>query len=324
MSIFADSYQTRVGSIYATDPIVNAIKKAMVADSIQYNNTLMVRSTEDTRCFFIIGNRDSEAEIPLFTHPITFKGREGEQYLCSDIRVFVKKGTPTDNIEKSIRNLTEYKFAKGRAILNLAWITGGHGKIKNTLSFASKVFSHWLSEIIAKNYALDFKDQTLINILSSFYYQTLFTENVTFSDEDRQRMAIHTIKATGASSAQVFEVFDKIEQIKDIEDYCALVPKVTENVRLKDFNLGVLLSIVKNSWYGTNAKEIISVCLEHPPTWVALVYTALSEKTFSNSTESRVAERHGKRGAADEFKKAFLAMMRESLEVDEGQVVPAF
>lgn len=322
MTIFNDSYQTTNGSVLITKPIEVAIKEAFIKDGL---NTVQLNVKENNGVIpvFITGSYASENEIPLFTHPISILNYQHKDYICTDLRFFVRKDTPLDRIESGVKNLTEYNFAKSRAIMNLIWMAGGRhtdaanrqgvSQIKNGLPFAGIVFAAWLSETIAKAYALDFKDQTQLFILSSFYYQTLFTDETTIDQEAKERMATHTIKATKAPAEFVFSVFDKIGPIKDINDYCANVANVLENVRLKNFNLVMLLTIVKNSWYGNNAKEFIQVAIEHPPTWVAIVYTALSERTYKSSMIYRVAERYGKRGGSDEFMKNYVQMAHELL-----------
>jgi hypothetical protein len=72
------------------------------------------------------------------------------------------------------------------------------------------------------------------------------------------------------------------------------------------------LTVTRNSWYGTNAKEIISVALEHPPTWAAIVFTALNERTFKNSMIYKIAERFGKRGASDEFIDSYISLVKDN------------
>lgn len=316
MTMHKDCYETTVGSVYSTKPIVEAIKEALIKDSLGYMN-LNVKSIDGYNPVFITGLHHSEMQIPLFAHPITIKGSKGEHYVCADIRFFVRKDTPLDNVEKSIKNLTEYNFAKSRTILSMLWQTGHEGKIKNGLQFGGVVYAAWLSETISKTFALDFKDQTTLNILTHFYYQSLFMDQEEYSKDDKERMAVQTIKATKAPSEFVFAVFDKIGKLNSIEDYCIQVTSILENVRLKNFNVAVLLTIISNSWFGTNAKDIIKVALEHPPTWVAVVWTALNERTYKNSLVYRIAERFGKRGAADEFNQSYTLLVKEYIQRDK-------
>lgn len=314
MTMYKDCYETTAGSVISTKSIVVAIKEHIIKDG-NFDN-LRVRNDDHLRPVFITGSAPSENNIPLFAHPITIKNTQNDVLICADLRFFVRKDTPLDNIEKSIKNVTEFNFAKSRLILSMIWQTGNEGKIKNNLNFAATVYSAWLSEAIAKNYALDFKDQTTLAVLTNYFYQTLFYEDNTFDEDTKQRIATQVIKATKTPAEFVFEVIDRIGPMTSIEDYCVQVRTVLENVRLNNFNLPMLLTIVKNSWYGTNAKEVICVALEHPPTWCAVVFAALSERTYKSSIIYRIAERFGKRGASDEFMNSYKQMVTEMLYDD--------
>lgn len=298
--IYADSYQTTVGSAFVTKPIETAIKQAIIKDGIA-GMSLNVNREGNFKPIFITGVHPSETEIPLFTHPITILNFNHNNYLCTDLRLFVRKDVDLSAIESGIKNLTEYNFVKSRSVLNLLWLNGEASYIKNSLSFAGMVYSAWLSDVISNAFALDFKDRTVIAVLASFYYQTLFDNERQFDDQYKEKLAVHTIKATKAPADFVFQVLDRVESLTSINDLCQAITNIVENVRLKNLNLPVLLTLIKNSWYGTNVKEILSVSLEHPPTWIAIVFACLSERTYKNSMIYRIAERLGKRGVADEF-----------------------
>lgn len=311
MPFFEDSYQTTVGSVMVTKTIVESIRKAMIKDYLD-RVSLNVRKEGDVTPVFVIGSSPSESEIPPFAHPIMVVDSHHQKTLCTDLRFYVTRDAHSSEIEKSIRNGTEFNFAKSRAILNLLWVTNRVGEIRIGLSFAGVVFASLIAQAVARTYSLDYRDQTAVAIATHFYYQTLFSKETEFDEEARETMATHTIKATKAPSELVFQVYDKIKEISNVEDFCLSLQNITENVRLKDFNLGGLLTIMRNIWNATNSKEIISVSLEHPPTWIAMVYSALTERTFKNSSLAKSAETYGKRGGADEFIKNFRAIMFEN------------
>ena len=290
--------------MFETRAIETTIKEALIKGSLS-NTTLGVTPEGDTTLVFITGASPDEAQIPLFTHPISIFNFQHKNYLVTDVRLYLRKdiaGTPiTGGVEEFVKNFTEFNFVKSRAILNLAWVTGGAGEIKNSLQFAGTVYAAWLSGLIARAYALDFQDQLVLSIIASAFYQLLFTENTELNEDDKQRLAVHTIKATNAPSKLIFDVFDKLTPMSNLEDLCTNVTNILQNVRLEKFNTAMLLTLTKYSWYGNSAKEIISVSLEHPPTWNALVYTVLSERTYKNSIIYKTAERFAKRGAADSY-----------------------
>lgn len=310
--IYPDSYQTTIGSAFVTKAIETSIKQAIIKDSLD-RVTLNVNHDGAFKPIFITGYYPSEAEIPLFTHPISITNFNHQNYLCTDLRLFVRKDMELKDIERGIKNITEYNFIKSRAILNLLWLNGEVSYIKNSLSFAAIVYSQWLADVISKAFALDFKDQTTIAILAHAYYLSLFDNEHQFDSLYKEKLAVHTIKATKAPAEFVLTTLDKVESLSNINDLCKEIIKIVENVRLQNFNVPVLLTLIKNSWYGTNVKEILAVSLEHPPTWIAIVYACLSERTYKNSMIYRIAERIGKRGNADEFLKNYTQLIEGSL-----------
>lgn len=315
MPMFKDCYSTSMGSMYNLKPIVSSIHEAIIRDNIN-TMSLGVLENNGIKPVFITGAFDSEDKIPLFTHPISIFNFNGNNYLCTDLRLFIKKGTSPYEIEKNIRNTTEYDFAKSRAILNLVWIAEGVGSIKNDLRFGEVVYSAWLSQVISRAFALDYKDQTLISIMASLFYQGLFNDIDSFSEEDKHKLIVHTMETTKAPNELVSQVVNKITSFKDIHDWCEQLNNVLENVRFTKFNAAVLLNIISNSWYGQGAKEILSVSIEHPPTWCAMVYTALKQRTYKNSMIYQVSERMGKRGASDQFLNSFNTLVRQHVTLE--------
>ena len=71
------------------------------------------------------------------------------------------------------------------------------------------------------------------------------------------------------------------------------------------------------SWFGSNAKEILAVALEHPPTWYAIVFSSLEERTYKNSMIARVAERFGKGGAWVDFKNAYSELIKRHVQQEQ-------
>jgi hypothetical protein len=318
MSIYKDAYETSIGSMRPTRPIELAIKEALIKNDRLQDECLGLVNNGEYKAIFITGKFSDEADIPLFTHPITIKNFQGKNYLVTDLRLFLGRWDNTNDIETIIKNRTEFNFAKSRAMLNLIWLNEGTSTLKNNLAFPASVFSAVVSEAIGRVYALDFSDLITLGILAEIYYLSLFIDSDTLTDDDKQKIVSHIIRSGKIRPEVVYTIIDKLGPIKDLSSFCDNISKIVENVRLEKINSAILLTILNNSWYGTNAKEIISVSLEHPPTWMALVYTALSEKTFKSSVIFKTAERLGKRGVADQFIMSYSSFVRtHTLAVEE-------
>jgi len=314
-----DSYQTTVGSIFKTKELISSIKEVELIDDY-LDKSLGIKTIDNIKPVFITGASDFESKIKLFTHPISIFNSDGSGYLCTDLRLYIRKNPDLKHIENSIKNITEFNFAKTRAILNLLWLTSDRDNIKISMSFASIVYSFWLSDVISKAFALDYNDKLTISVAASYFYQSLFIDG-DITDDIRERMVVHTIKTTGVSADKVFSILDSMRDVETIDDFAIELPNIVENIRLKGFNLTGLLTIVKNSWYGLNAKEVLAVALEFPPTWIALVFTALQEKTFRNSVIAKLSEQLGARNRADEFIKNYTTMSLQTKNVSTEEIV---
>lgn len=326
MPFFATAYDTTAGKIAVQGKLDHALREDLIAGGLS-NHCFGVQPVDERRAVFVTGCDAVEMQIPPFSHPYLIRNFKGQDYLATDVRLF-RASTDTyqsdRDFEASVRNKAEYGLVKCRAVLSLLWLGSNPGQLRSRFAFAGTVFAAWLSQAIAKAYALDFQDQMRINAVGIYYYHSLFTTAHRLEGDALETAVVHTIAATKIPAAEVYKLFESIEEIKDIDDYCQEVQKAVSNVRLKTFNLVMLLTLVRNTWYGTNAKEMISVALEHPPTWIGIVYTALTERSYKSSQLYKLIEATNRRGAADEFRLNFVALFKDqvvALESAEPELV---
>ena len=313
------SYDTTVGKIDDMRKVELALKEALITGAL-CNRRLGVDEIHQKRAVFVIGD-SSESAIPPFVHPYLIQNFKNQDYLITDVRGFRgndKMIYTERDFELGVRNTTEYALVKSRAALNALWLGPDVSRIRARFSFAGSVFAAWLSQSISKAYALDFSDQMQLMAVSIYYYHTLFQAGTRLTDQALEIAVVHTIKATKLPAAEVYSLFEKLGDMSSIADYCTELKKVIESVRLHDFSLAMLLTLIRNSWYGTNAKEMLSVALEHPPTWIAIVYATLTERTYKASALYKLVEMQGKRGNSDEFKMNYQELIKNSISATEG------
>lgn len=314
MPLFKTSYDTTVGKIFDMKKLDLSLKEALITGSLGYRR-LGVEKIDQCAAVFVIGGPD-ENNIPPFIHPYLIQNYKGQNYLISDLRLFRPNSREflTDReFELNVRNKTEYGLAKSRAVLNLLWLSDSVSSLRTRFSFAGSVFATWLSQAIARAYALDFQEQMKVTAVGMYYYYSLFTTETRLTDSALETAVIHTIKTTKIPASEVYSLFEGLGEIKGIEDYCNEVKKVVENIRLRDFNLAMLLTLVRNTWYGTNSKDLISVALEHPPTWISIVYATATERSYKSSMLYKIVELQAKRGNGDEFLMNYKSLMKETV-----------
>ena len=313
MTIYATAYDTTAGRGFVMGKTVEAIVDEVVKSNFAMRNAKIVnpdvKETSKAIKATVLSNLSAgETGLPFFAHPLfvsmeKLKGREHEKYMVGDVRLFL--GAPGDGGIR-VKNASEYDLCVNRTIFNAHWMelgTVGAG-VSNLLYFSTTpmaVYVAWMSENIARRFALDGLDQLKIAILSALYYNSLFTNDEYFTDGDLQRMARVIAKVTYARVEQVFEVMDLVKKLTSLEDFCEAVKIVTENTRVQDINHGIVTAIASNTWFGTYGKEIAAVAVDHPPTWFALLLAAFTNRTFHNSNLSRIAERYRANKGEHEF-----------------------
>lgn len=313
MPFYETCYDTTVGRIHSHSKLELALKETLIAN-YSNENTLGVQSVENYQAAFITGLQTEEATVPNFIHPYLIKNFKGKNYLCTDVRAFrPSMVNEYSEFEKNVKNRSEYYLNKTRTAMTLMWVAGNIKQIRSKYNFAGSVYAAWVSQAVARAYALDFSDQARITALATYFYYSLFCKTEQDCEDALELAVIHSIKTTKLPAKELYSIFETAGQMNNISEFCERVYAVTENLRLKDFNLTMLLTLIRNSWYGLNAKEIISAALEHPPTWIAVVFATLSERTYKSSTLYKVAEAAARRSNAAEFKSHFLEAMDDTI-----------
>lgn len=308
MPLFKTSYNTTAGSIFPNQKLHQALKEAFVMTDLTKQN-FGVLPIEDKHLVFVAGIIPGETSIPAFIHPYLIDNFKGQSYLVADVRAFRNNAIQfisAETFEGTVKNKTEYMLSKNRAVLELKWVAEKQSTLRSKFSFAANVFAAWVSQSVSKVYSLDFQDQRVIMAIAMYYYHTLFVPHKKLEEKLFDIAVIHTIKATKLTAREIVEIFEKMPEINGVNDLCTAISNIIQNVRLRDFNLAMLVTIVQNTWYGNNARDMIIVALEHPPTWIAIVFAALTEKTYRSSQIYRLIESQSRSNNVAEFKLNYL------------------
>ncbi len=329
MTIFKTAYDTLVGRNLNITAIQADIEKGIISDNLALNNAGIVSTQTDNfnsratmvKPIGIMGNCHSALKIPFFSNPMLVTKVRGhdfsnEEFLAMDYRSFtIPTGPDSCALSNTkIRSRGEYDLAFFRHILSLDWITNGASSQKTNFKFAGFIFSRWITQILTQRFNLYFDEALIVQIITSFYYQSLFEPESTFTEQDKQKFAIHTIKTTKARPDMVFKIFDKITEMRGIEDYCKNIFTILENIKLKDLTAPLLITITGNSWFGINSKEILSIALEYPPTFIVLVYTAAISKSYSRTILGDLVHKQSKAADAKEFTQNFESLIHSFSE----------
>jgi hypothetical protein len=305
MTIFNTAYDTTAcaGSKLKkiTDPIDQAVVNGWLQPTNDFVSILQVTSNPDLEI------------VPAFAHPIIASNK-----VVVDVRQFGSwdKSQQVFNI----RSTTEYKLLEHRAALNHLWLNDYQATLRDISPMPMGVYSSWIAESVARRFALDPREQLLLQILAAVYYNSLFSNDTEIDERNKLAITNSIVKNLKVSAQDVLDILDKVGHLTDVHSFCKEATIITESIRLKEFNAGVLFSILGGTWYGVNARELVAVAVEHPPTWLAVLLAAFEERTYKNSYITNITERRSFTEAGKVYSRAFLNITRILNEGDAGKV----
>lgn len=237
---------------------------------------------------FVAGAKDAVIDIPRFGHPIEIEAVGGEKYLACDIRSMV---SPRRSVKDApfVRSRGEFTFMVRRAILQRVWNEHEFGELKNISKMPISIFAQWVSEAMTRQLSLDPQVQLNLRVLSAFYYLCLFSPPVSHTDDrERLKYAVQISNALNYRNVDdIMQVIEDVPHLENLGQFCKAVVDKQFSVRLERLVPGLLITWIVSSWYGSSAREVAAVALEHPPTFLAMVYASITDRGYR---KTRLAE----------------------------------
>lgn len=321
MTIFHTAYDTTAcnGTASSVQRIRDAIAEARIRDYLPIaDDTAQVYST-----------RGAQAAIPAFNHPLLiakhFNGSviDGAQeaLLAIDIRPAVRDASMTQS-DGGVMGSGTYKVTNGsvyrtrlyRAALNAVWLKEGPGAIRSLTPIAMSIYASWISETLSRRYGLDPKTQYNLMILTAIFYSSNHIDGLEYDKAQENRYLAGIANSLKVDLPDVLTAYDSVKLILSVEDFCKKAKDYLGNVRLEELNSGVLIALLKGTWAGDNAAENIAVALEHPPSWLAILLEAYSNKTIKFTTIAKLCERRHYKDGLEMLVRAVKALAPQTSE----------
>lgn len=303
MPIFNSPYDTTVLAGAVMNETIRSLKACADTGSTEIFSFRQSEYDDPINIHTIQGGTSTIDTIRYFNHPIMIvdgdiKDISNVEFFV-DVRNFGRYDQKTDTF--IVRNKVEYKLMIMRAIINHLWLTRKKQIFRDMTYLPMKLFAGSISESIRRTYQLDPGAQIQIAVLCAYYYYGLFADTHEFTDYDKQRVISQVVQATSAPSTIIEDMISDLKIIDNIVDLCEVIKDKVNNVRLDDFNQGILIAAMSNIWNGTNAREIIPIAFEHPPTWLMIVYSCIDEATYTRSALGKLAHSYNKGDTANTF-----------------------
>jgi hypothetical protein len=288
MTIRRTAYETRACHGFVLHRVQNALKAAEAVGALKHiGNDMWLVQTSDNAYV---------EHVPSFAHPVQLG--EGPQ-LASDIRIYGKFSRTNGQFE--VVNATEAELAITRMRLNKIWLTEDPMYLRNMSALPTKVYASWISEGLRARFALEPGEQMALSIYAAIFYMSNFTNETNLDEDTKLRLSGGISRELSITQTEVLDMVDKMPVISSVEEFCKHAGEVTGSVRLQHLDVGMLYASTNKIWFGANDKEILTVALEHPPTWLALLRQVAFHRSYNHTILGRLYERHSGRGAGELF-----------------------
>lgn len=280
MSKFQTAYDTSACSATIIKKTQDGLTRAFIQG--------LLKVDQETGLVLVQGGALVDELVPSFAHPMLFNHGH-DQHVAVDVRAAGKYSA--DQGEFSVRNKPEYDAIRLRGILTEVWVSGSVETVRNLSALPLMLYANWVGEAIAKRMALDPGAQYATTILAAVLYLNLFETQVADEGEHRSYLVSTIARTLGYKSEVVYDVVEAHSTISNVAEFCEACKEYTQSVRMRDLNQATLYAMVGGFWYGNNGREIIAVALEHPPTWLTLIFQAYNDRTFKNAGLTKITER---------------------------------
>ncbi|QBJ02540.1 virion structural protein [Pseudomonas phage Psa21] len=286
-------YQTTLGRLSKPDEYVKAINKAEISLSLPPIYTVTNEQLIDTG---YVTPREEHDDIPNFAHIINL-GDDRTPLLVVDGRQYMRYDERTGVTRLIAAN--DWQLQCVRVALTRKLITSGTNAFARMTDFPAKVFMDWISGTLVQRYTLRPESEMALRVISSLYYQAMLSPELREPGHDRIRIAPILSQITSVPLDFVLNLIDpdiegtvgSLNNANDLAKELSTKSRTLSMGQLKFADLHVLL---KASWFGTNASDNVGMALEHLPTWIAVLYTAVSDRSYRKSKITERAERQGR------------------------------
>jgi hypothetical protein len=218
--------------------------------------------------------------VPTFHHPVV-QDVSGETVVYVDVRSYGK--IDLSSFDFKVTNEEGYNSTLLLARLEEMWVTGNTASIR-ALKLPAQLYPAWISENITRALNLGPGDQATIAILAGIFYLSLFSDKKVDDEDDRKSLIVSQVARNTSIKPDVVQpIVNRIDYIADVSEFCTIVREELDNVRANNLNPATLYSLLSGTWFGPNSAELVAVSLEHPPTWVTVVYRAATNRSYHNA-----------------------------------------
>lgn len=274
--MFSLPYETTVASkLYkSTSSIIDKLKSSRI--ELGFPN-MSLNSGKELESIYYTTPYNEHMDIPGFTQYLNI-GTSQVPELIMDGRPYLRQDRMTQQLKVIAEN--DWQFQAIRMSLNLELLKTGNGLFNGLGNVPVITFSRWISGVLSSRYNLGIESQMAISVITALYYQAMINPELREAGEPREMEVSRITQITGVNPEFAFGVIDNLGPLHNLDHLCHELSHNSAQQRTGELKTQDLVLLLGSSWFGINARENVAISLEHLPTFVALVYMALTSSMY--------------------------------------------
>lgn len=229
---------------------------------------------------------EEHLDVPSFTQYVNI-GDSKNPILAIDGRAYMRANPHTSEIK--IIGSNDWRYQIVRMALNLKQFKESESFYMGIGDIPIKVFSRWISGILTNRYNLTIESQMAISVISVLYYLAMINPNLRIRSDLREIELTRICQTTGIDVDFADSIVSNIENLSNLEDLAVAISQHSLQERTGNLKAQDLIMVLGNSWFGINSRENIAIALEHLPSFVSLVHSALTTSLYKRTSLAQYA-----------------------------------
>jgi hypothetical protein len=274
-------YDTTQGRMYQVDPIVSKIKSAQI--DLPLPEVVSPGGNTIKNLFFVAPNEEHE-DVKAFTQFVNL-GTDQEPKLVLDGRPYMRLDRRTGTYRLTAENDWMFQCVRAALTLNAMDKNKGPVEMRRLGDVPMITFIKWITRAIVGKFNLDGATELKISAVCAYYYLGMIDERIATDAEERVALVNIVRRVTGLpENRTIMEISDSIKSLKTLDDLAKTISQDLGSIRMGELNASDIITLVQSSYFGVNARENVGVALEHVPTFIAMVYNVIMDRSYKKTT----------------------------------------
>lgn len=283
--MFDSNYTTSLLSRQRLQPIQDQLDYALADNLVRFDIL-----PEFPFLGMVVGRGPGIDKVPVFNHPL----------LLADGRIIIDLRPYHNSLniagEITIPENSPAMMQVKLAIYQWLWLEDPQSRTafyRSLNQLPIRTFVNWLADNLVRKLGVDPETQFKVRTIVAWYYRCLFVaeDELQMDEESLYRHASAISQITWLNVEAIVPLIQECGYIADLDGLVEQLKKLGSR-RIDSLTTGTIYAVMNNTWFGSaSAPELVAAALEYPPTFIALVEAALTERRYRKAGITQALER---------------------------------